>query len=52
MGGGILLLFSDALGMDNSRAIIQKCLGEFGRFYNMVEILCPPTYSQSLIKTG
>jgi len=26
--------------------------GGFGRLKNLVEILCPPTYSPSLIKTG
>ena len=38
--------------LDNSRAIIQECLAGFGKLQNMVEILCPPTYSPSLIKTG
>jgi len=38
--------------LDNSRAIIQECLGGFGWLKNLVEMLCPPTYSPSLIKTG
>ena len=44
--------------MSRYRSVLGQCKGHnsgvegFGRLKSLVEILCPPTYSPSLIKTG
>jgi len=43
---------------DNANLVFGQFMGHnsgvggFGRLKNLVEILCPPTFSPSLIKTG